>query len=147
MRLLRNDRYGLTTLELRGPDSDLQIKFLCQLGKRERRTFIRGFLTQIRPWLHYFYEPIIDHTGKGRVREKPVGRWRVNTFQSSPVGTLPGALGYGIRKKRMELGLTQAQLAAMLEIQRTHLSEIERGIHLPNSRTRQRIVTVLEIKM
>jgi DNA-binding XRE family transcriptional regulator len=146
IRVRRQKDFGLTTLELRGRDNEVQIKLISRLGMRERRDFVRSFLAQIRPWIRYFHEPIIDHSDRGAVRERPVGRWKVATFRSSPVSTLPGAFGFEIRNRRRELGLTQAECARRLEIQRTHLSEIERGIHLPNAGTRGRIDEVLGIR-
>lgn len=143
--LNRQNQYGMTTLELHGPNSVLQLKFISRGDKRERRAFVRSFLAQIRPWLKYFKEPVINHSGRGFIREKPVGRSRINIFQSSPISTLSGSLGYEIRKKRIELGLTQSELAQMLAIQRSHLSDIERGIHLPNPKTRLAIGCALKL--
>lgn len=137
----------MTTLELLGPNSQLQLKFISQGDKRERRAFVRSFLAQIRPWLKYFNEPVINHSERGLIRERPVGRSGVNIFQSSPLSSLSGALGYEIRQKRIELGLTQGELAPMLAIQRSHLSDLERGIHLPNPKTRLAIERVLKIRL
>jgi DNA-binding transcriptional regulator YiaG len=145
MRLHRREEFGLTTLELRGPDSELQLRLISRMTKKERRAFVRGFLVQIRPWLRHFQDPIIDHTGRGLVRDKPVGRCRVKVFRSNSVSTLSGMFGSEIRRKRTELGLSQSELARRLEIQRSHLSDLERGVYLPHPKTRQKIESELRM--
>lgn len=147
VRLDRQNEYGLTTLELRGPDSELQLRFLLKGDKRTRRSCVRSFLVQIRPWLRYFHEPIIDHSRRGLIRERPVGRSGINIFKSNSLSELSGAVGYEIRRKRIELGLSQETLARKIEIQRSHLSDIERGIHLPSRKTREKIARELKIAL
>ena len=136
----------MTTLELRGPSAEIQLRIISRGEIRERRALVRSFLVQIRPWLRHFKSPVIGHSGRGLTRELPTARGEMKVFQSNPVSTLPGAFGYAIRMKRFELGLSQAQLAHILEIQRSHLSDIERGIHLPNAQTRLKIEDRLKIR-
>ena len=143
MLLRRDNAIGLSTLELKGPDSELQLKLLCRLKRAERMEFMREFLRQIQPWLRHFYEPVIDHTGRGIVREKPVGRFRIAPFEGESVTTIAGSVGSEIRNRRIGLGLTQSELAARLGIHRSHLSEIERGIHIPQVATRRKIEAIL----
>lgn len=137
----------MTTLELDGPDSELHLKFLSRLGKRERRAVIRSFLVQIRPWIQYFTRAAIDHSHDGLIRERRAVRRGVNILQSNPLSSLPGALGFKIRMKRLELGLSQTQLSEMTGIRRSHLSDLERGLHLPNAKTRAEIERVLKIRV
>jgi DNA-binding XRE family transcriptional regulator len=136
VRIQRKNEYGMTTVSLRGPDSEIEIRIVSRAGRRERRTFVRSFLVQIRPWLSHFRNREISHSGRGLVPGRRVGRDEITPFHSTSVATLAGALGYEIRRKRTELGLTQSDLARSVAIQRSHLSDIERGIHLPNPRTR-----------
>lgn len=44
-------------------------------------------------------------------------------------------LGSEIRKLRLKAGLSQEELAQRIGIQRTHLSDIERGIYRPKAET------------
>lgn len=133
----------MTTLELAGPDSELQLKFLSRLGKRERRAVVRSSLVQIRPWIQHFTEAAVDHSGDGLIRDRRATRRGVKVPHSNTVSSLPGKLGFEIRMKRLELGLTQSQLAQMAGIRRSHLSDLERGIYLPNFGTWTEITRAL----
>lgn len=58
-------------------------------------------------------------------RGRPVG---AKTFDPAP------ALAFGatIRDMRLELGLSQEELANSAHVERSHMGKIERGEHLPN---------------
>jgi DNA-binding XRE family transcriptional regulator len=135
IRLKRHRQYGMTTLILRGPDSELELKLVSRENLRERRAFVRSLLTQIRPWLEHFKKPIISHSPTGRVRIHPRGRSDIKVFDARPIETNGGAYGFQIRRQRNRLGLSQATLAAYIGIRRSHLSDIERGIHRPSAKT------------
>ena len=59
-------------------------------------------------------------------------RTRRNTLGSSFVGNnqqkIAVTFGKAIKRKRKEAGLTQTELATMAQINRSHLSEVERGL-------------------
>jgi len=147
VRVQRKNEYGMTTLSLRGPDSEIELRIVSRASRRERRNFVRTFLIQIRPWLERFRDPEISHSGRGPVPGRRVGRDTINLFQSASMATLSGSAGYVIRKKRIELGLTQTELAQGIGIHRSHLSDIERGIHLPHPKTRLALEKALEITL
>ena len=50
------------------------------------------------------------------------------TFDRTPAV----AFGNVIRKLRLERGIAQEELAAMAEVERSHMGKIERGTHMPN---------------
>jgi len=51
--------------------------------------------------------------------------------------------GFQLRLRRLELGLTQTDLAELVGIQKTHLCEIELGYHRPHSKTENKIQRTL----
>lgn len=53
------------------------------------------------------------------------------------------AFGRALRKERGEAGLTQAQLAESVGMNRTHLSSMERGLKAPTITTIYRIAICL----
>lgn len=132
---LRRNPYGLTTLELRGPDFDLELKLLSRLGKRERRTIVRGFLRQIKPWLKYFKSGAIDHPNCAIIRSTRAIHRGISLDDAPSLENPKGALGYEIRMRRLRLGLSQTELAQRFQISRPHLSAIERGHHVPHPKT------------
>ena len=147
MRVRRNNQYGMTTLELSGAEMDVQIKLVSKLGKSARRTVVRSFLRQIRPWIEHFNRTDIHHSENRRViEESPEGR-KLKPFQSRSIESPQGALGYEIRMTRLKLGLSQVRLAAELGIQRSHLSDIERGMYYPHLRTRLKLQEALGIRL
>jgi DNA-binding XRE family transcriptional regulator len=127
--------YGLTTLELRGRDFDLELKLVSRLGKKERRTIVRGFLRQIKPWLFHLREGAIDHPDCAIIRSSRARRRGISIDQGLPFDDPRAKLGYEIRMKRLRMGLTQSELAAQLDISRPHLSAIERGHFTPRAKT------------
>jgi DNA-binding XRE family transcriptional regulator len=59
----------------------------------------------------------------------------------------PAALGFEIQTIRLKMGITQAELASQLGIRRTHLSDIERGLHLPRNSTLIKLREILGIEI
>lgn len=54
--------------------------------------------------------------------------------------------GDNVRKERLARGLTQQELAGRLEMERSYLSEIERGIRNPTVRVLGSLAQALEIE-
>jgi transcriptional regulator with XRE-family HTH domain len=74
---------------------------------------------------------------------KPVaGRPRgAKTFDPAPAL----AFGAAVRSKRLELGLSQEELAAIAAVERSHMGKIERGEHTPNFALILRLAKALKI--
>lgn len=142
----RYNQYGLTILELNSPDLDIELKLLARLDPRERRAIVRSFLGQIKPWIRLFTRSTIDHSSSGYIRRRRSHERGVSTFESRPISTLKGQVGFEIRMQRLKFGLSQAELAAILNVRRSHLSDIERGLHLPRPRIRAALEKALSIR-
>ncbi len=63
-------------------------------------------------------------------RKKPTpGRPKgAKTFDPMPAL----AFGAAVRERRLEVGLSQEELAAGAAVERSHMGKIERGEHMPN---------------
>lgn len=63
-------------------------------------------------------------------RKKPTpGRPQgAKTFDPAPAL----AFGAAVRERRLEIGLSQEELAAGAAVERSHMGKIERGEHMPN---------------
>ena len=76
--------------------------------------------------------------------QKPkVGRPRGSkTFDPKP------ALAFGsvVRNMRLEVGISQEELASLAHIERSHMGKLERGEHLPNLVLILRLAKALRIK-
>ena len=72
-------------------------------------------------------------------RGRPVG---AKTFDPAP------ALAFGatIRDMRLELGLSQEELANSAQVERSHMGKIERGEHLPNLVLILRLAKALSVR-
>lgn len=57
------------------------------------------------------------------------------------------AIGQRIRAKRLEIGLTQEQLAEEIEVSPSHIGEIERGTSICSIAVLVNIATVLELNL
>jgi DNA-binding XRE family transcriptional regulator len=150
IKINRRQDYRMTTLELAGPENELQVRFISNLSKQERRAFLRGFLGEIRPWLHYFQTAAIDHSADGSIRDRRNQKRGVSLFQKAlkqedVLNPVTVAIGYEIKMQRLELGVTQKRFAATAGFRQSHLSDIERGIYSPNANTRKKIATAFEI--
>ena len=69
-------------------------------------------------------------------RGRPVGS---TTYEREPAL----AFGQAVRAARMEQGLAQEELAALAEIERSHMGKIERGEHMPTLALILRIAVAL----
>lgn len=147
LRIQRSGRYGMLTLELSSTELELQIRLVSQQARQARRVIALSFLRQIQPWLRPYLKcrMRLGHASHGEIFNQRDQRRGVCEFLGDPKSVEAGQLGFEIRMKRLKLGLTQAELAAQAGIQRTHLSEIERGLHFPSSKTRIGLEKYLEV--
>ncbi len=60
---------------------------------------------------------------------------------------LPRAFGLAVRRARSGLGLTQQQLAEQADVDRSYLSELERGNRNPTLTVQVRLAAALEIRL
>lgn len=60
--------------------------------------------------------------------------------------TIPEILATNIKKRRLELGWTQAQLAEYLELHPTFVGSIERGVKFPSTVTLEKICEVMQLR-
>lgn len=134
MRFKRFDGYGMTTLELSGPDMAMELKLVSRQLPRERRAVVRQFFQQLKPLLKHFDRRVVDHSPGGVRRLRNLERG-VDAFSSGKHETL----GFEIRMKRLSLGLSQEQFAKQIGIQRSHLSDLERGLCHPRKKLREKL--------
>ena len=123
----------MTSVSMTSADTDLEIKMVSRLEKRERRALTRALVRQLGPFLKQFDQIICDHTSDGMIRSQKANR-KLRTFHSSLPTSMQGAFGLEIRMRRLALGLSQAQLARKVGMRRSHLSDLERGLHSPKGR-------------
>ena len=69
-------------------------------------------------------------------RGRPVGS---TTYEREPAL----AFGQAVRAARMEQGMAQEELAALAEVERSHMGKIERGEHMPTLALILRIAAAL----
>lgn len=147
LRLKRIRRFGMSYLEISTAKLDIELKLLSRMDRRERRAILRAFFQQIRPWLQNLdlnRDPRaqLDHVGTGVIRSARARRG-LTPFRVAPMSSEDGAFGYEIRMRRLELGWSQADLARRVGIRRSHLSDLERGIHHARRETLQQLVNAL----
>ena len=58
---------------------------------------------------------------------------------------LPAILGRNVRKARLELGLSQEQLAFEAEMKRSYVSDLERGTRNPSVKAIARLAIALRV--
>lgn len=61
--------------------------------------------------------------------------------------TLGKSLGYAIRKRRQELGLSQEALSERSTVHWTTISVTENGLHSPTFRVLERLAVALQIEV
>jgi len=125
----------MSVLDVDGPGFGIEVRLVSRDGKRLRRALLRDFYQKIHPWLKGLKEGFqptaqLDHVACGVIRSKRamVG---IRIFREGE----SQELGSEIRKLRLKAGLSQEELAQRIGIQRTHLSDIERGIYRPKAET------------
>lgn len=76
-------------------------------------------------------------------KEPKRGRPRgAKTFDPAPAL----AFGSAVRKRRLQVGLSQEDLAGAAQVERSHMGKIERGEHLPNFILILRLAQALSMK-
>lgn len=143
-RLQRYSKYGMTTFELSTQEFELQIRLVSKLSKRERRTLARSLFTQIKPWMKTITRASIGHASHGLIIDQRNQQRIVRALQSRSIDTPTGRFGFDIRMQRLKLGLSQDEFASKLGINRSHLSRIERGLHLPRTKLQSELTEALK---
>lgn len=114
------------------------------LNKHQRRTFIMGLIRAMAGH--------VRHLGMGWLDTNEIPDTRhylsryINLKHAPAVETPHGKLGILIRLKRQETGMTQAEMAEMLDLNPSHLSELERGFYRPRRKTLEKIKFVLGLE-
>ena len=62
-------------------------------------------------------------------------------------GALLEAIGISVSKRRIELGMSQEELARRAGVHRTYISDVERGVRNVSILTLERIASALEIPL
>lgn len=136
--------YGMSTLDIDGPGFGIEVRLVSRDGKRLRRSFLREFYQLIHPWLANLEQGSqpsarLDHVACGVIRSSRAAEG-IRPFQQGD----SKILGSEIQKRRLNAGLSQQELARKIRIQRSHLSDIERGIHRPKTETLREILEALK---
>ena len=56
------------------------------------------------------------------------------------------AFGVAVRQRRLEIGISQEELASSAQVERSHMGKIERGEHMPNLVMILRLARALSVK-
>ncbi len=75
-------------------------------------------------------------------KPKPGRPHGAKTFDPAPALAFGGA----VKERRLELGLSQEELAGFAQVERSHMGKIERGEHLPNLVLILRLAKALSVK-
>ncbi|MCM2324608.1 MAG: helix-turn-helix transcriptional regulator [Oligoflexia bacterium] len=147
IQVWRSGDFRKTTLEVLGPVALLRLEVVARLSPRQRREMAKSFFRQIRPWLEYFTEAKV-HQWDSAMMNFPRDEARgVRTFVSRGLDRVQGEVGYRIRMQRLRLGWSQEGLARRARVNRSHLSEIERGLSALQESTRLRLEGLLGISL
>lgn len=140
IRICRNLKSQTTEIQLWGLPGSVKVVVEGRLSSRQRRALGLTFFRHIRPWIEYFrMRGYVMHWDDPRFDLGLLEARGVNLFESQTASTAAGDFGFRIRMQRLGIGLSQEELARKAEINRCHLSEIERGLVLPNRSTREKL--------
>ena len=134
-----------TRVRLSGPTAEIRMIVREELNARQRRVITNSFFRHMRSWLDFFNEGTLRHQGSGfldidRDLDR-MSRWMSRNVQEVPIQDQ--AIGLTIRMRRLELGLTQVELARRAGVNRSHLVEIEKGSRRPRADTLFKICVAL----
>jgi hypothetical protein len=134
-----------TMLTATGPLAEIRLEIRGRLCPRQRRAIAIQFFRQLRPWLELLENTRIHHLEDDHFHFERERLRGVKLFQHRNLGSPATALGFKIRMQRLEGGYTLHQLARKAEIHPGHLSEIERGLHLPRRGVRRKLEAAFEL--
>ena len=136
------DRYS--ELRLNRPFK-MTLRIEGRLSLRQRRVIANLLYREISKVFQFFgIAEVHHHDGDVMTWLKEEERG-TSLRQACDVSTPHGRTGYEIRMKRLELGITQAGLARLSGLERTHISRIEKGHMKPRSETLLKIARCLKL--
>ena len=127
---------------------DFRLKLCIEscLTKQQRRAIALAIVRELAPLWH-IRGSVIRHEDDA-YRDVPHWIERPTSMAQAPsFHTVELQYGMKIRLARQGRELTQAVAAKLLKINATHLSEIERGKHLPRAEIREKIRLLLQIEL
>jgi transcriptional regulator with XRE-family HTH domain len=139
-------RRNTTLVTLGSNIGHLSFKIESRLPPRARRTVALAFFRQIRPFFAWVRTASIDHFDSYEFDSVRAVERGVTVFPGRGVDTTLGRLGFRIRMRRLQLGLTQVELAERASIARGNLSLLERGLRHPRVPTLLAILEALKLK-
>jgi hypothetical protein len=117
-----------SSVEVGGPLGLIRITFDSRLSPRLRRAIIRGFFRHNKAWLRYFRSIAFQHWEHVNIDPHHAEKRGLPLFKGKNFDHPAGRLGFEIRLRRLNLGLTQAELARRTRMVASHISLIERGL-------------------
>lgn len=123
-------------VEVHGTLARISIKISGRLKSRQRRAIAVALLRQVRPLLEHFSGGMIRH-GEDSTDFRRLEERGLNLFKSSSPCSPNGRLGFAIRMRRLELGLSLRALSSRAGLSVDQISRIERGLSRPQRRTLQ----------
>jgi DNA-binding XRE family transcriptional regulator len=140
------DHQRRSSVEVSGPLGLIRVRFDSALSPQLRRAIIRGFFRHNREWLRYFKSIAFKHTEHVNVDPHHAEKRGLPLFQSENFNHPAGRLGFEIRLRRLNLGLTQAELSRRTGIPQSYISQIERGIVAIRADTQLRLLCAMEVR-
>jgi DNA-binding XRE family transcriptional regulator len=131
-RVLFNSRLCRVTLHIQGGHSP-----------RARRTFALALIRELSPALRAIANPKILHEDAHWSQWIHAENRETSLKQAPCIGDSDGQLGFAIRMRRLEIGLSQESLSKAAGITAAYLSQIEKGRHRPRLDTLRRIEAAL----
>jgi hypothetical protein len=117
-----------SSVEIAGALGFIRVTFDSRLSPQLRRAIIRGFFRHNKSWLRYFRSIAFNHMEHVNIDPHHAAKRGLPLFKSKNFDHPAGRVGFEIRLRRLNLGLTQAQLARRTGIVASHISLIERGL-------------------
>lgn len=135
-----------SVLRLSVHDAAVEIRVRTWRSRRSRRAILLSFFRELKDVFRFWSGIYIHHDGMGlnpwEIETRPLNFWQLPEVRN-PVQTL----GFRIRMRRLELGLTQKQLSAKTGLTRTHISHIEHGHGRIRSETKRLLEGALQFKI
>jgi transcriptional regulator with XRE-family HTH domain len=131
-----------SVLSVSVPPFEFEIRFSGPISSRGRRTFLLVVYRHLRKLLGELRGAIISHAHRDRYAH--LFPPRPLSFRETPnLNTPAEKAGYVLRLQRHRNRLTLRELSEISGVNLGHLSDIERGKHIPTKWTTQRIEQAL----
>jgi DNA-binding XRE family transcriptional regulator len=139
VKFYRSSDFRTTVISIASEIGFITLRIDGELNAKQRRAIGKSIFVQLKPLLGFLKNVSLHHWDDAAFDFNRADERGLKTFRCAEFRTDSANFALKMRLLRLHRGLTLRELSKNVGLSETHLSEIERGLHVPYASTVKRI--------